>query len=476
MMNKYYYLLLLTLALATGSCKKYLEVQPQGSYTEDQVYANASAMQQALNGLYLDMATNDLYGSNLSNTTIEILGQRYAPPASGSSTENLPAIGNYQYTVQEVRDVFETIWKKAFTTILSTNVFLKNAAKAIDGGVVPAAKGKQLQGEALAIRALLHFDMLRLFGPVYAINSGQQAIPYYAAATGDQNPLLPANKVIDSVLGDLSRAAGLLAADPVISRGVVMEREFYYGYRNQRLNYYAVKALQARVLLWAGRGSEARTAALSALEGEKWFPWLPPAMINGTPQTNPNADRIFSTEVLFALYTPTMYTNYNTRFSPSLGDQLVLTSDATRLTQVYESNDNDYRYNTNTWAVTTLSKKTFFKFADVPSPTATFRFLQPMIRKSELYYILAETEPNTTQALTYLNTVRYNRNLVNITNAAALPDEITKEYKKEFWGEGQLFFYYKRKNVTSVPSGASSFSNSTPVYVVPLPLSETTPR
>lgn len=473
-MNKYYLLILLTIAAVAGGCKKYLDVQPQGSYTEDQVYATTYAMQQALNGIYLDMASNDLYGSNLTNTTIELLAQRYAPPSSGVVGENLPAIASYQYSVLEVQNVFEAIWKKAFSTVLETNLFLRKSAQSVAGGIVTDNKGKQLQGEALAIRAMLQFDMLRLFGPIYALRPGQQAIPYYTEANGQQQPLLTAASVVDTVLADLIKAEALLGNDPVKTRGVVAENDFYSGYRNQRINYYAVKALQARVFLWAGRNSDAHAAALTALQdGEKWFPWLNPSAINA-PQPNP--DRVFSTELIFALYTPSMYTNYDARFNPSMGDLLVLTAEPTRLAQVYESNDNDYRYNTNTWAITTLSKKTFFKYADVPVTTTAFRFLQPMIRKSELYYILAETEPNTTQALTYLNTVRYNRNLVNITNAAALPDEITKEYKKEFWGEGQLFFYYKRKNITYIPSGSSSLFNSTPVYTVPLPLSETTPR
>lgn len=36
-----------------------------------------------------------------------------------------------------------------------------------------------IRGEALALRAMLHFDMLRLFGPVYSLNPDGTAIPYY---------------------------------------------------------------------------------------------------------------------------------------------------------------------------------------------------------------------------------------------------------------------------------------------------------
>lgn len=474
MINKHILILIITIGVFAGSCKKYLQVQPEGAYTEYQVFSNATAIQEALNGLYLEMSATELYGASLSTTILEILGQRFKPPASGAVGENYPAVGNYQYNTAEVQKEFDAMWKKAYTTILATNLFLVKTEHAAADRIVTTGQAAQLQGEAYAIRAMIHFDMLRLFGPVYSLAPEQLAIPYYTKPTGTQTPILPARQVIDSLINDLSKAEALLANDPIKTKGVIVAQDYYSGYRNQRMNYFAVKALKARVLLWAGNKDAAREQALAVLqEGEKWFPWLAPGRIN-VPQPDP--DRIFSTEVLFALYNPSMYSVYDARFNPSLGDQLVMTADATRLADVFEHIDNDYRYNENTWAITTLSRKTFFKFADVANPTLSLRFLQPLIRKSELYYILAETEPDSEKALGYLNTVRYNRNLVNITNANTLPAEITKEYKKEFWGEGQLFFYYKRMNIATLPSGSNSFSNVTPAYVVPLPLSETTPR
>src|SRR5262249_42739117 len=49
--------ILSAILLGTG-CKKYLTVQPESSYTELQVYSNERAVQQALNGLYNDLADN----------------------------------------------------------------------------------------------------------------------------------------------------------------------------------------------------------------------------------------------------------------------------------------------------------------------------------------------------------------------------------------------------------------------------------
>jgi hypothetical protein len=235
-----------------------------------------------------------------------------------------------------------------------------------------------------------------------------------------------------------------------------------------------VKGLLARVYLWTGKKDQARNAALAVInEGEKWFPWTSYDVANDL--TNP--DRIFSSELLFGLYTPGMYTFYNTYFSPAVYDGAIMVPDTTRLQNVYENNKNDYRYSVS-WKRDGKSYPTFFKYADLPMTTKPWRFLQPLLRKSELYFILAETETDPVKALDYLNTARRRRGLVALDNTANIPIELRKEYQKEFWGEGQLFFYYKRNNVTDVPSGTYPYVWYTvaPAYVVPLPLSETTTR
>jgi len=101
--------------------------------------------------------------------------------------------------------------------------------------------------------------------------------------------------------------------------------------------------------------------------------------------------------------------------------------------------------------------------------------MQPLIRISEMYYIAAETSTDPVKGLSYLNTVRTQRGLIAVTNTADLPGAIAKEYRREFWGEGQLFFFYKRKNMALVPTtaGAATTTTFTPQrYIIPLPQSE----
>ena len=472
MNKKYYFIALVTILFAATGCNKYLDVQPEASYSENQVYGNENALNQAINGIYIDLADRNLYGAALTTTFVEMLAQRSKPTHDLNGVRDLSVLNYYQYGSPYAQSAFDSVWRKAYSTILATNVFLSKIDNSVSGNVISREKGDLLKGEAMAIRAMLHFDMLRLFGPVYATGSSSNAIPYYTATDAQLQPLLPASQVVDKVVADLTNALTLLAKDPIITTGVVNNKDFYAGLRNQRFNYFAVKALLARTYIWAGKTDLARTTALGVLnEGEKWFPWT----TSDEATVGADPDKIFSKELLMGLYNPSMYSLYDIYFSPALSSYTMVTPDPIRLGQVYENNVNDYRY--KSWQ-TPNAIPAFIKYAPPTNTTLAWRFIQPLIRKSELYFILAETEPNAATELDYLNNARRRRGLAPLGNNVNLGAELRKEYQKEFWGEGQLFFYYKRLNIPSIPDASMPYdwALAYPVYVVPLPLSETTTR
>ncbi|MPM41301.1 hypothetical protein SDC9_87951 [bioreactor metagenome] len=101
----------------------------------------------------------------------------------------------------------------------------------------------------------------------------------------------------------------------------------------------------------------------------------------------------------------------------------------------------------------------------------------PIIRKTEAFYIAAEVLKDTdpVRAIELLNEVRSHRKLEDFPLPETLtPEEINqeifKEYRKEFLGEGQLFYYYKRLNLPTI-IGAGVPANQS-VYVIPMPDNE----
>ncbi|MCH4553056.1 RagB/SusD family nutrient uptake outer membrane protein [Aestuariibaculum lutulentum] len=461
------------------SCDDYLDVKPEDKLLEEQVFESEASILNALNGIYTNMTKNSTYGGNLTMTAVEALGQRYKV-ANTSHDWNL--IANYDYESSRAISVFNAIWADQYVNILNINNFI--AGIEANPGTLDPDKESMVLGEAYGLRAMLHFDLLRLFGPVYTVNPDKESIPYYDNNSGDTEPLLPATEVMARVLSDLEKAETFLANDIIIEYGpldiglgvIIDDLSKYYLSRQYRFNYYAAKALQARVHLYAGNTTEAYNAATFVIENaSEWFPWTDEADIF-TEAANP--DRSFSNEIVFGLINTAMYDRHRSYFAPSVVDNKILTADEFNLEQVFEFNTLDYRYN-STWQQPGSGAKpykTFLKYADVNDNRTTFRFKQSLIRLTEMYYIAAETETDSVKALQYINTVRNNRGLQSLTTADNIQNEILKEYRKEFYGEGQLFFYYKRLNVQSIPSGTSGVSPyqmGADQYVVPLPTSET---
>ena len=116
----------------------------------------------------------------------------------------------------------------------------------------------------------------------------------------------------------------------------------------------------------------------------------------------------------------------------------------------------------------------FHKYEDVSS-TEVWTKLIPLIRMTEMYYIIAETATDETEALDALNTVLFNRGVKELEDKTQLAGMLRDEYRREFFGEGQLFFYYKRLNVKVLHSYSENadLDMDAAKYVVPLPLSET---
>lgn len=467
------------------SCDDYLDIQPEDKFIEEQVFSSGASVQNAINGIYMDMAKASTYGGHLTMSTVDVLAQKYFAFDNKHAYYDL---SHYNYDQTGVKNTFDVIWTNMYARILNINKAIENLE--LNTANIAPEKLNILKGEMFGLRAMLHFDLLRLFGPVYSINSGAISIPYYDESTTDINPLLPATEVMGMVLNDLSVSIGLLGNDPVREYGKIDFSEEndvtgyngtdYYRYRNLRFNYFSAKALSARANLYAGNNQDALMAAKEVIdEGMQWFEWVNP---DDVVSAGDSADRVFSSEVIFALQNVELYDRQKEYFAADLNDKRILApasfSGLSRLDETFDGNLNDFRYSPS-WKVPTNSTKayeTFLKFQDVGS-SFNFRYMQPLVRMSEMYLIVAETEADLTMATVYLNTLREHRGLANLDPTLIdLGQELLKEYKREFYGEGQLFYFYKRNNMSSIEDGSDTTGEITmdeTTYVLPIPESET---
>ncbi|MGJ1361398.1 RagB/SusD family nutrient uptake outer membrane protein [Sphingobacterium spiritivorum] len=453
------------------SCNKFLDVKPEDRFLEEQVFSNELSVYNALNGIYMNLSKPDLYGGHLSMSTIDVMAQYY------NHNIKWQQYAIYRYGDDEVKGRFSSIWNTSYLAILNTNNFINKLDQTF--GVVSDARKNLLMGEAYAIRAFIHFDILRLFGPIYASDPEKISIPYFTTTTDKVQPLLSAKVVVENVLTDLKRAEELLEKDPVRSDGIVKTSGIdvlgdFDKLRNRRLNYYAVLALKARVLLYKGDKKAALDAAERVIsEGTKWFPWTSEKL---TTPGIADPDRNFSSEIIFGIQNNQMYNQQNSLFNSSISQDAILAPTKLRLDAVYENNLNDFRNRINWVSTTNKPYRTFVKYSDISDKGLFFRQFQSLIRLTEMYFIAAESTADKGTALKYINMVRFYRGLTPVANNinVDIEDLLLKEYRKEFWGEGQLFYYYKRKAVPIIPSGAdgADMPMNTAKYIVPLPDSE----
>ncbi|OQP51915.1 RagB/SusD family nutrient uptake outer membrane protein [Niastella populi] len=472
------YIILIALFAGLGSCKKFLDVKPEDSILEDDLYSKETGFQSALNGVYMGLTDPSLYGGSMTMEMVEILAQRYN--CLGTNPGNkYNALASYDYANARVVPQLANTWFNMYELIANINTMLPEMEerKAVFTGI----NYELMKGEALALRAFLHYDVFRLFGAVYKNDSVvSKRVPYYTVRTSTPGELLTGKEVIEKVLTDLEEAEKYLEkADPIITNGKAgTGPAIFTTGRHLRMNYYAVKLLQARVLLHANRHEDALAAAKVVIDKQAaWFPFVTIGEV-----TNPrNPDRIFSNELVFAVQHFGIANSYGRYFIPNLPDSGILAPVQTKLDKVYEASTNDYRYLSYTWAIPndgTKSFKCFYKYAP-PADTAARQFNIPLMRVSEAYFIAAEASTLTADKFQYLNAIRSARNLTTpLPLTANFSTELRKEYQKEFYGEGQLFFYYKRNYTTAIENGSASgnISMNNDKYVLPLPDIETSAR
>jgi len=467
--------------LYTFTACNFLDVHPDDRLLREQVLGDRNAMHNVLNGVYMGMMNNNLYGAALTQTTVEVMAQRF-DVRNHSEASNWRMLQSYNFEQTNIENMFGALWTVMFQQILQVNYFMDLMNHTTVN--FPEHQRGMLMGEAYGLRAMFHFDLLRLFGPVPELANDQDSVMPYNNLVGTARllPLLPANQILDSILADLETAAMHLENDYIRTQGIVRTLTIdpianFFTNRHHRMNYFAVRALQARVLLWAGRPAEAAAHARMVLEAPlvqsgNLFAWVD----RGVATRLPDPDRIFSSEVIFGVRNRDMYVNFRQWFLGTLHQNTLLNPNSSRLEEVFNE-PGDLRFTaSHTWLIPPdRAYRTSFRFSEPQgNQDTTFGYFQPLIRISEMHLIIAEAEGNPD----YLQNVRDARELWTHINPANLMEEIEREYAREFWGEGQLFFFYKRRNIGAIPNANTDAENGRnrimfpENYRVPLPRGE----
>lgn len=477
-MKKKTYIMLTCLLglLGTTACSDYLDVHPKGEKVEDDIFDTPSGFESAIYGVYGSMSENALYGRDLLWGTNELLAQNLRSTSTFGQDMGKYAYKNNTATVERI----DAIWEKAYISIGYANNVLKN----LDARSPESMElWDMYKGEMLGVRALLHFDLLRLFAP--ANNESQRGIPYVTAYSFSVKPFLTVGECFDAIIKDLTDAEKLLGKDEGIMSYPRDNSEYYrfLNWRETHMNLYAVKALLARVYWYRGDMTNAARYAAEVID-KGYFPLVQPTEVRdylaGVLSPKETIFGIYSTRYLEV--SQSYLYQYQSYHSYEPFDDISGASYLEPWQSVYErdidATAQDYRRNhfRQGNSVTQFDKLTDYKTINNVERDMNLIAGMTVMHSSELYLIAAEAllHSDYTRALGYFNAEINSRGLPSLLPSQTLTDEmIYNEYRKELFGEGQQWYNMKRLN-RDITSNVESriIPASDEIYVLPIPDAE----
>ena len=285
--------IMVCLLFSLTSCNKWLDVELENKVDEDKLFSTAEGFQEALAGVYSQMAGKSMYGQALTMEYVDLMGQYYSYNSVGTAYTYFK---DFDYTNSGVKSTIASFWNNLYNCIASANNILNWADK--NKSVLGETNRNQVRGEALALRAFLHFDLYRLFCPDVKLSPRAEGIPYNKEFGVALPPMYTVEEFVQLVINDLKEAETLLVGDPIVSTvpytlGTKSDADKYVA----RMNLYSVKAMLARAYQAKGDNVKAVAYAKEVIESGK-FRLLEFASVD---QTEALSDVLFSDEHIFSL-------------------------------------------------------------------------------------------------------------------------------------------------------------------------------
>lgn len=418
-----------------ASCKKEdLELYPYNQIETTQAFNTEADITLAVNGMYAGLRTSGSYFVNGTwNIIADVLADNLITNKSGPGRGTLLTFGEWRYTGLNTYGLFGG----AYGISRRANAILENIDKFTDGAFKNNAKG-----EALALRAMVYFDMSRVYAKTYLNASATDSVAPYVTSTDPT--ILPSKEPVkgfyDKVIADLEQAKGLIGT----SNGIF------------RLNKAAVSGLLSRVYLYKGDWANCITASNDALGATPVVPsradfpkiWTDETTngvlfkVRNSKTDNLNAQGVNYYQTVSGERKSEYLVEYNFK-------QMFTAADIRTTTYIATSNFNAKPYNH------------VIKYNGRPGDPAgvvdgkALRTAEVLLNRAEAYY----RNGNQTSAkadLVLLKSNRYSSYDATADNALsgqALLDEIYLQRRLELAFEGDRFWDLKRRNLPVTRDG-----------------------
>lgn len=460
---------LFSILLFMSSCANWLDVVPSDTMVETELFKDATGYRNALNGVYKQISKPELYGKEMTWGFMDVMAYRYQTGTTGiaSMRPYYLAFFNYNYENNDVKKYFANIWEKSYNTITNCNNIIEKISyeKPIKFSL-GQSEIDLIKGEALALRAFIHFDMLRLFAPSTKNDDGKAYVPYYEKYPSHGEARLTNEELKVRIIRDLKEARDLVVNFDTLERTHLpwlgptyrfeskkgtgdQTDDIFFAFRGYRMTYPAVTAILARVYNYFEMHDEAKIEAEKVINMR--FPecngGYAPFFFSTREQIETQADVMSTNDLIFTLSYPKKFDDFLFHTDTKNNETLVLRDFA----KLFDDGA-DFRK----FTASATDGKNYFSLKNIGKSGTSYDKISdmiPVIRLSEMYYIIAEyhsSKGDFAASATTLDVVRSGRGckvgLLSIKDKTSFETELINEAKREFISEGQLFYYYKKMN------------------------------
>lgn len=241
---KYSLFVLITIATTLFSCKKYLEVDNASRVDLDELFSSVDNVNATVLSVYSKVAGRNVYGGNVSTQFSSGGDDFWLRGGNPYNRNDVSAVSTYN--PGSGNSAILATFNQLYEGIERANIVCKYLPKSqlyASGSVEQKFRLKNYYGEALALRSLFYFELIRYWGDVPA--------PFVPAADRDNLFLghVDRDSTYARILDDLKLASELLPW-----------RSELNVYKSFRFTRGAVKGLRARVALFRG-GYSLRTGS-----------------------------------------------------------------------------------------------------------------------------------------------------------------------------------------------------------------------
>lgn len=488
-MKKIYRLLTLLMLLPIVSCDNFLDINPDAEVVNDDMFKDRQGCEDAIMGIYGKLKMDALYGEFYNWGVFDLLSQDLS-----CSYQVQP---NYNFVIYDYnagKNMIQEMWQYPYEVIGYINNAITNLESKAENAFPLINTYK---GELYALRAMLHFDVVKAFAKHVERAGNEQGIPYVTTYSFKHTPFSTVSEVYEKIVADLKKAQTLLVDDVENMNYPRLDDEIklnFLKYRQTHMNYYAATAVLARVLRMQGKYDDAKAEALKVIDSKK-FPLASKDeivdLVAGVLSPKETIFGVYSTSYIkttqnrlyyqqswsaYSLYQTIsggqFLFNYETVYGRDLGENA---GQDARLQWIRSLKEGGTSVN--------LLKNVDVTLIEQSSNTPSSRKLIDgisLIRIPEMYYIVAEAlirNEQMDEAADYLNPVLLSRGLTKLEdrNPALKPnlELLYNERYKELYGEGQRWFDMKKLHL-DIDSNEEMkvIPASDDIYVFPIPQEE----